>query len=232
MARIIKLAGVLVFVLTAVIAIGDEPNSSEEDTSTIIIKDNQVTITAPLEAPEPVDPCDTSQNFRVNLVNGSLRSAEQVPDFLKNLKFGLGIGVSTLPQPEVNKAEVVGGEVMITNQQQTRRQFWFETHYIVGQTCLKSIKRPLGHGPFVALNIVGDGGALNAIGAGWLVSLKRTEAADTTDTSAFNFGVGLQFTQFDMLGGGLKDGDEFTGSTIPLKTVDGVGLLFMFSFSF
>jgi hypothetical protein len=158
----------------------------------------------------------------------------EVPEGLQNLGFGVGIGLSGLFTPEVNEAVVENGTVRITDEQWTRREFWFETHYLIYQSCLFEINRPYGHGPFAAISVLNDQGLFNSVGLGWLVSLKRTEATDLENKSAFNVGVGVQFTGFDVLRDDLVEGEKIPAGAENnlLKRVDGLGWLIMFSFSF
>lgn len=234
MAKAVKLSvSLVIFLMLGVIVVAQNQEVKvEADKTTITIEGDNITLSSAENFGDEVvqNPCDKEGVMKLRAEN----KFAEVPEGLQNLGFGVGIGLSGLFRPEVNEVVMENGTVRITDEQWTRREFWLETHYLIYQSCLFDINRPYGHGPFAAVSVLNDQGLFNSVGLGWLVSLKRTEATDLENTSAFNVGVGVQFTGFDVLRDDLVEGEKIPAGAESnlLKRVDGLGWLIMVSFSF
>jgi hypothetical protein len=174
----------------------------------------------------------------INFEEGNKTKTIDPNELLKKLNFGVAFGVSRLSQPDI--VEAVAEKTVedqketytfrVTDSQQYRRELWLETHYLLDYFCVG--ERPVGHGPFVAANLVGDGGILSSFALGYLLAFKQDN--DRNSNSSLNFGIGLQSSSLNVIGDGLEENKPLPpGVTEPrLKKVDDFGVVLMISFTF
>lgn len=161
----------------------------------------------------------------------------------------LGVGLSATydlgENDRVTEAEVVGGLVRVTNQDNVRARIMLESHYFftpkgkvlgfMGITENASVNGVVenpkwGVGPFVAVQ-PGSNEVIEAIGAGVMVGFRRSGES----SNSFNIGIGLAFDpNTKTLGEGIVDGQPLPPGETAVRYLEQeqLGLLILTSFTF
>jgi hypothetical protein len=150
---------------------------------------------------------------------------KKMDEQFKGLGFGLGLSL-TIHKKRIEEAQLVDGMVRISEETGAEPRLLFESHYFFTPTESKMI----GLGPFVCV-LAGDNKFIEAIGGGFMVGLRRKK--DKSDS--FNLGIGIiSDTKVKVLGDGIEvDKPLPDGETeIRYKTKNGLGILFILSFTF
>lgn len=158
----------------------------------------------------------------------------------------LGVGLSATydlgENDRVTEAEVVGGLVRVTNQDNVRARIMLESHYFftpatsfLGLTKNEDndgeVDDPKwGIGPFVAVQ-PGSNEIIEAIGAGVMVGFRRNNES----SNSFNIGIGIAFDpNTRTLGEGIVDGQPLPPGETAVRYLEQeqLGLLILTSFTF
>jgi hypothetical protein len=170
------------------------------------------------------------------------------------LSWGIGVAADfDIGGTRVNNASVVNNIVRVTDtSNNVGVSFVLEAHYFLkvkeygGAAC--GLATPIGMlncsdvatGPFVAIEIGGGttgspaaNGPITAYALGWMVGL-RHPSASISNTSSWNFGVGLRVDpKSQVLGDGIFVNQPLpVGDSIRFKTEPRYGLMLLSSFSF
>lgn len=164
------------------------------------------------------------------LNNVVIRSEEnQELDYSQYFSFGLA--VLNYSSPYVKQAEVLGGNVRITDTVDQRITPWLQAQYIFdGWWPGSSHIKP---GIFVGVGLGSESNFLETFGIGGMISMKRTSWGDKVNTGALNIGLGVYTSKVQKLADGIEEGQPLpTGvESIRFKTESDVGIMLNLSFS-
>lgn len=164
---------------------------------------------------------------------------------LEGWGFGAGLSLSIFKKDQrIENAEVINGIVRVTEDQRVLTRVMLETHYLsrwwteklgMEDRCMDRGKiKECGIGFFIAAQ-PGTTNTIEAIGGGVMYGHRRNPGPSDTDTSAFNFGIGLVVDPYaKTLGDGIqKDQPLPAGETVVrFKERPIWGWLLFASFSF
>jgi len=151
---------------------------------------------------------------------------------IKNKKFfgiswGLGLAFTHLNNSVIREITIEDKKIRIVHETSHKAIAMVESHYF-----FETKDKDFGHGPFVAIGLVGKEGIdpLTTYGAGYMWGWKRDDRGNS-----WNVGLGVFVdTESNLLSADLSEGDTTT-QTDPaklLKKSDETGLMLMFSANF
>ncbi len=143
------------------------------------------------------------------------------------INWGFGLAFTSLDADLIKDVTIEDGAIQVNHKVSSQAIAMIESHYFMSDE-----KKSYGHGPFMAIGLVGEDGIdpLSNYGVGWMWGWK-------TDDQGNSWNVGLGYfadSAASTLRDGLKDGDTTT-VTDPnklLKKSDESGWMLMFSANF
>ncbi|WP_289027758.1 hypothetical protein [uncultured Paraglaciecola sp.] len=190
----------------------------------------------------------TVEEVRRQAIQDTLIVKEQTKEQDSNQKFfginwGLGLAFTYVDNPIVTDVSILsnddGGTISVNHQSQHRAIAMVESHYfrncwfnLLFGECSASRSGDFGHGPFIAIGLIGEDGIdpLSTYGLGWMVGFKRDDKGN-----AWNIGFGYFVdSQAQKLRPNYSDGDQtsITDSTQLTYERDETGVMMMFSSTF
>jgi hypothetical protein len=178
------------------------------------------------------DQQDAAQSEFCRLRPDACTPTGSLPSFYSN--FTIGVATLFLPRSNIESAEVVGGNVIVTREQRHRVTPWLQANYFWDGWAARKGFTHTAPGIFVGVGGGANGDFLNTVAIGGMLGFKRKRLGDPTDKASLNLGVGYYWSTIRRLANGIEEGMPLPdGVESPLlvdRTVNGPMLNVSFGF--